>query len=180
LAAANRGFSVDTSNPDMRLWLLFAMLGLAAGAWAGDQSRSYSFTAEATRADCAMLPQPTFEVLPSLSRSKSDDRLIITCKRLENDEYLLTLNLLLTDVPPALARGQSRSYSFRWGEKVGAQRYPTQGEFSRNSERCSQILQLLRRASPTDPNLGPTWSVVCSPEDWWGLVMEFTLTEASR
>ena len=166
----------------MRFWLRLcvAILGLLTASYAGDQSRSYSFTAEGTKAECAILPQSSFEVLPSLARSKSDDRLTITCKPLQSGQYLLTLNFSLTDAPPALGRGESRSYSFRWGEKIGARSDLSHGEFYNNEERCKTILQFLQRAQTTDSSLGPTWVVGCLPEDRWGIVMEFRLIEASK
>lgn len=157
------------------------LVALTSGGWGQQGSRSYIFTGVVKPEDCKVLPQSSFEIHPSLSRSGSADRLSIKCAPIADGTTLLTLTFLLTDTPPALERGQSRSYSFRWGAKIEKHLNPMAGEFTHDGPRCIQILSLFsEHASAKDRNLGPQWIGGCYHEDRWGLAMELTLTEATR
>ncbi len=143
-------------------------------------SRSYVFDGVVGRDDCKLLPQKSFEILPSLSRAGTRDRLIVKCGAIADGTTLLTLTFLLTDTPPALQRGERRDYSFRWGAKIAGGN-PTVGEFTRDQQKCNAILRfLLDHASAKQPAIGPTWVGGCYHEDRWGTAMEITVTEATR
>ena len=165
----------------MSRWLLllaFPLLTSLAGAQSGP--RSYAYSGVVQPSECAKLPQKEFQIQPSLARSGSDDVLQIKCQKTDDGDLLLNMTFQLTDSPPPLARGESRRYSFRWGDKIGTPRGTT-GEFTHDRGRCLQILELLERvASAKDPKIEPSWKGACTAEDRWGLVMEITLTESLR
>ena len=162
--------------------LLIVCFAATLPAWAADQSRSYQFTGVISKAECESLPQKSFEILPSLARSGSTDRLTVSCTPMEDETVLLKLTFLLTDAAPALTRGQSRRYSFRWGAKVVRDRaLVMDGEFTRDEGKCRRLLELLRgKASQIDPNVAVTWAGDCYGDDHWGTSMEITLTETTR
>jgi hypothetical protein len=143
--------------------------------------RSYVYSGVAQPFECAKLPQNNFDTEPSLARSGSDDRLQIKCQKTDEGELLLTMTFQLTDSPPRLERGRSRSYSFRWGANISAPRSSRSGEFTHDQGKCTEILAILTRAaSPKHPQIEPSWTGGCYPEDRLGLVIEITLTESSR
>ena len=161
---------------------VFFLLSLVGFGWAQSGSRSYVFTGVVRPADCALLPQSSLEVPPSLERASSGDRLNIQCSKLDDGQALLRMTFLLTDTPPALQPGESRRYSFRWGAKVPPDsRDPQAGEFTRDVEKCGRILEFLTKsAGARQSEIGPKWRGGCYAEDHWGLAMEITLTESSH
>ncbi len=154
---------------------------LAPATWAQPGSRSYVYSGVVRPDQCSVLPQATFEISPSLSRSRSEDRLYVKCGQIPDGNTLLTLTFLLTDTPPPLKRGESRRYSFRWGAKIGRNVSSRAGEFTHNGAKCHEILTLFAtKASAKDPKIEPSWVGGCYGEDRWGMAMEITLTEGTR
>lgn len=164
----------------MRSLFLFGIICLSPFAFAGDQSRSYVFTGIVQPSDCGLLPRSSFEILPSLARVNSGDRLFVTCERVADGSTLLTLTFRLTDAPLALQPGQQRRYSFRWGAGVAEDGNVAEVEFSRDEGQCRKILNMFEHARQQSAIIGPAWEAGCFAEDRWGEAMEITVVESTR
>jgi hypothetical protein len=162
------------------LQLSVAVLSLVLSATASEPSRSYVYSGNVSASQCDILPRATFEILPSLDRAGSADRLTISCNPIDDDRALLKLIFLLADAPAALAPGQSRTYSFRWGAKIIPDKaHLLAGEFTRDEAKCERIRNLLTQSLDANHPDAATWTAGCYGEDLWGMAMEITLTEAS-
>ncbi len=161
-----------------------ALLCVATIASASEPSRSYIFSGRATEADCAQLPAPSFQVLPSHDRSGTSDRLIIECVGGKGGSKRVQLTFVLRDAV-ALPRPVTGTYSFRWGAKAvpeGDGKNPLTGEFTGDRPKCERILKFFstHATAPSIASQKVSWSGGCYGEAHWGVVMELSLTENGR
>src|SRR3954465_11480084 len=137
-------------------------LALTSAAWAQAGPRSYVFNGMVRPDECKILPQAAFEIMPSLGRSGSKERLGVKCGPIADGTILLTLTFQLTDSPPPLPRAEARRYSFRWSAKLGHHLNPVAGEFTHDGARCNDIVTFFAKyADAKDPNVGPSWVGGC-------------------
>jgi|NGEPerStandDraft_6_1074524.scaffolds.fasta_scaffold64719_2 hypothetical protein len=167
----------------LKFALSIALLCVATIASAGEPSRSYIFSGRATAADCAQLPAPSFQILPSLDRSGTSDRLIIECVAGKDGPKRIQLTFTLRDAV-VLPRPRPGTYVFRWGARSvpDADARITTGEFTGDQPKCERILKLLKThaTAPSIASQKVSWSAGCYGEAHWGVVMEVTLTENGR
>jgi hypothetical protein len=171
-------------NPN-RLGILLIACALAPGfAFSQDQAkREYVFRGTVSAAECRELPARRFDIGPSMDRANSQDRLMVQCEP-GNSDKPGSLSLTFTLVGALQPNDNNTTqYSFRWGRDVGAQRYSTVGQFTRDAQKCTTLVALFqskvsRTAASASVNIreSPQWTASCNPDDQWGTSMEIVLT----
>jgi len=145
--------------------------------------REYVFSGNVSEADCREMPTLLFAIGPSMNRAETKDHLTVRYVRGKGAEPA-QLSLTFTIVGEVnLNHGDTRSYSFRWGNAIPPRPSAMQGQFTKDPKLCTRLVDLFdtrvpKTISTSSENISksPQWSAGCYGDDFWGTSMEVTIT----
>ena len=171
-------------NPKCLAILLIACALAPGFAFSQDrQEREYVFRGTISEAECRDLPALQFDIPPSMDRANSKDHLTVRCVPGKEDKAGLLSLIFIIASDKNRNTSDTRQYSFRWGQDVGANRYSTVGQFTRDAQKCTTFVALFqskisKTAASASVNIreSPQWAASCNPDDHWGTSMEIVLS----